>query len=147
MPTEVLATPRADQQIAALDRRQSKQFERFLDDLAVQGCEALAYRLTGSTPIDHLCVKHLGGQLRVVVAFETAERAWVLLIGPHDDTRPAINIYAELYRLLGIEPPDTARRAKPLCCAETEKQPPVLGVAVTEILDRATQVRRTRGSR
>jgi hypothetical protein len=82
MPTEVLSTSRADQQIVRLRKRQAKAFDQFLDELARLGCRALAYRLSGSTPIDHLCVKHLSGAIRVVVAFETSERAWVLLVGP-----------------------------------------------------------------
>jgi hypothetical protein len=39
--TEVLATPRADQQIAGLDPTCAKAFSEFLDDLAAQGCKAL----------------------------------------------------------------------------------------------------------
>lgn len=34
MPTEVIATPRADQQIAGLDRTHARAFGEFLDDLA-----------------------------------------------------------------------------------------------------------------
>ena len=82
------ATPRADQQIRGLSRKRTREFNRFLDDLASRGCKALAYRLSGPTPIDHLCVKHLGGSLRIVVAFESAMRAWILLVGPHDDQDP-----------------------------------------------------------
>ena len=78
MPTEVLATPRAEQQISRLRRKQSKTFENFLNDLAATGCRALAYRLSGQAPLDHMCVKHLSGSLRVVVAFEASQRAWVL---------------------------------------------------------------------
>jgi hypothetical protein len=59
MPTEVLATPRADQQIASLTRRHAKTFDGFLNDLSARGCQALAYRLTGGAPVDHICVKHL----------------------------------------------------------------------------------------
>lgn len=80
MPTEVLATPRAEQQIDALDRKRARAFDDFLNDLAASGCQALGYRLTGPTPLDHLCVKHLRGSLRVVVAFESSRRAWVLLV-------------------------------------------------------------------
>jgi len=88
MPTEVLVTSRADQQIASLTRRNTKTFDGFLDDLAARGGQALASRLSGDSPIDHLCVKHLRGSLRVVVAFETPNRAWVLLVGPHGDQDP-----------------------------------------------------------
>jgi hypothetical protein len=105
---------------------------------------ALAYRLSGPTPVDHLCVKHLGGSLRVVVAFESPTRAWILLVGPHDDQDPVLNVYAELYRLLGVEPPNAAGRSKPPCCDEVQELPPVLGAAVTDILDQAREIRKTR---
>jgi hypothetical protein len=147
MPTEVLATPRAEQQIGALTRKHSKSLEDFLNQLAAVGCQALAYRLSGDLPIDHLCVKHLSGSLRVVVAFETPHRAWILLVGPHDDQDPILNVYAELYRLLGVEPPSDARRDKPSCCDDAAGAPPVLGDALSEILDRAAKLRRTRQSR
>jgi hypothetical protein len=144
MPTEVLVTSRADQQIASLTRRNTKTFDGFLDDLAARGCQALAYRLSGDSPIDHICVKHLRGSLRVVVAFETPSRAWVLLVGPHDDQDPLVNVYAELYRLLGVEPTPESGRDKPPCCDAADGQPPVLGDALTEILDRAAKLRKTR---
>jgi hypothetical protein len=47
VPTEVVATPRAEQQIAGLDRIHAKAFGDFLDDLAARGCKALGYRLSG----------------------------------------------------------------------------------------------------
>jgi hypothetical protein len=84
VPTEVVATPRAEQQIAGLNRRQSKSFNDFLNDLAARGCRALAYRLSGPVPLDHMCVKHLSSSVRVVVAFESPQRAWILLVGRHD---------------------------------------------------------------
>jgi hypothetical protein len=146
MPTEVLATPRAEQQITELSRKHSKVFENFLNNLAAGGCRALAYRLSGQAPVDHLCVKHLSGSLRVVVAFETPQRAWILLVGPHNDHDPVLNVYAELYRLLGAGPPPDARRAKPPCCDEIAELPPVLGDALTEILDHAVKLRKTRQS-
>lgn len=40
MPTEVIATPCADQQIAGLDRTHARSFGEFLDDLAARGCQA-----------------------------------------------------------------------------------------------------------
>jgi len=49
MPTEVLTTPRAEQQIGRLSRKRSKVLENFLNDLAVGGCRALAYRQRPST--------------------------------------------------------------------------------------------------
>jgi hypothetical protein len=144
VPTEVIATPRADQQIAGLDRTHAKAFGEFLDDLAARGCKALGYRLSGPAPVDQICVKHLRDSLRVVVAFEGQQRAWILLIGRHDDQDPVLNVYAELYQLLGVEPPDSAGRDKPPCCDESTDLPPVLGAAVTEFVERAAKIRRTR---
>src|SRR5262249_2998664 len=109
-----------------------------------RGCGALACRLSGPAPVDHLCVKHLQGSLRVVVAFETRERAWILLVGPHDDQDTVLNVYSELYRLIGAGPPDDAGRTKPPCGGQLEQLPPVLGAAITEILDRAARLRKTR---
>lgn len=144
MPTEVIATPRADQQIAGPDRTHARAFGEFQDDLAARGCQALGYRLSGPAPVDHMCVKHLRDSLRVVVAFEGQQRAWILLAGRHDDQDPVLNVYAGLYRLPGVEPPDSAGRDKPPCCDETTDLPPVLGAAVTEFVERAAKVRRTR---
>jgi len=144
MPTEVLVTSRADQQIASLPRRHTRTFDGFLDDLAARGCYALAYRLSGEPPIDHICVKHLRGSLRAVVAFETAGRAWILLVGPHDDEDPVLNVYAELYRLLGVEPSPDSGRDKPPCCDAPDGQPPILGKALADILNRAAKLRQTR---
>jgi hypothetical protein len=144
VPTEVIATPRADQQIADLDRTPAKAFNDFLDDLAAQGCRALGYRLSGPTPVDHICVKHLRDSLRVVVAFGGPGQAWILLVGHHHDQDPVLDVYAELYRLLGVEPPVNAGRDKPPCCDQITDLPPVLGDAVAEFVERAARVRRTR---
>ena len=57
-------------------RRDREAYDQFLDTLEAQGCKALGYRLTGDLPIDHLCVKHLIGNLRVVVGFEAPGQAW-----------------------------------------------------------------------
>jgi hypothetical protein len=147
MPTEVLSTPRADQQIQSLTRKLARTFDAFLDDLAARGCQALAYRLTGETPVDHVCVNHLRGALRVIVAFETPSKAWVLLVGPHDDQDPVLNVYAELYRLLGAEPQPDSGRDKPPCCDQDAGMPPILGEALAAILDRAAKLRKTRQAR
>jgi hypothetical protein len=144
MPTEVLATPRADQQLGSLNRKQARTVDAFLNDLAARGCHALAYRLAGEAPINHLCVKHLRGELRVVVAFETPSRAWILLAGPHNDRDPVLNVYAELYRLLGTQPQLDSARDKPPCCNQDAGEPPILGEALAAILDRATKLRKTR---
>jgi hypothetical protein len=91
-----------------------------------------------------MCVKHLRDDFRVVVAFEGPRRAWVLLVGRHDDRDPVLNVYGELYRLLGVEPPDGAGRDKPPCCDADTDLPPVLGAAVDEFVERAAKIRRSR---
>lgn len=108
MPTEVLATPRAEQQIGSLTRRHARTLDSFLD------------------------------------AFETRHKAWILLVGPHDDGEPILNVYAEIYRLLGLEPQSDARRDKPPCCDETAGDPPVIGDTLSAILDRAAKLRKSR---
>ena len=50
-------------------------------------------------------------------------------------------------RLLAVSnPPDNAGRDKPPCCDELDELPPVLGPAITEILERAVRLRKTRRS-
>jgi len=147
VPTEVRITPRADQQLKALDRRQTTQFDAFVDELVAGGCAALAYRLSGPTPIDQVCVKHLRDELRVTVVFESDEVAWIYLIGPHDDRDPAVDIYVELYRTLGVEPEADSGRAKPPCCDEDNQRPPILGEQAENILTGASRLRHTRRRR
>lgn len=141
MPLQVLASPRADQQQRALRRKDRALFDQFVDDLACRGCAALSYRLTGPTPLDRLCVKHLADRLRVVVGF-TPDEAWILLVGPHDATDPGADVYAALYELAGVAPTDSAKRTKPSCCDE-EGLPPAED-AVEALAERASRLRRTR---
>ena len=129
MPLEVLVSPRADQRIATLTRQRQRNFEQFLDMLAAEGCEALAYRLAGDPPINHLCVKHLDGNLRVIVGFGSQDRAWIVLIGEHDDSDASANIYDELYDLLEVDPPES-ERAKPPCRSEPGPPSPCRGVVL-----------------
>jgi hypothetical protein len=140
---EVTVTRRAQQQISALDRAHTRAFAAFLDDLSLNGCAALAYRLTGAVPLGRLCVKHLRAALRVVVAFESPQRACVLLVGPHDAKDPGLDVYAELYELLGTVPPEGASRAKPPCCDDGGR-PPGLGDDLADLIVSAARQRRTR---
>ena len=129
MPYEVKATPVARRQIAELRGPRRKSFDAFLVALALEGCKALSYRLTGAEPLPRLCVKHLRGSDRAVVAFEN-ETAWVLLVGPHDEGDRRADIYSALYALAGVEGPEMPR-TKPACCDDDE-QPPDLD---TQVLD------------
>lgn len=142
MSVRVLFTDLASQQSGALRGKQQIQVANFLDQLKAQGCAALGYRLTGDSPLEHLCVKHVGGQLRVVAAFQSAQLAWILLVAPHDDADPGIDVYTTLYRLIGTSPP-SGERTKPSCC-DGAGQPPVLGDIVEQLADRAVRLRRTR---
>ena len=143
VPMRVFFSKRADQQHVMLRKRDRERVADFVVELKANGCKALGYRLTGTTPIDHLCVRHLGG-LRVIVAFADAATVWVLLIGPHDDKDPGIDIYTELYRLVGFTPPQTERRTKPPCCDEGGIAPYLTDQAES-LVERATMLRRTRG--
>ncbi|MBW0118946.1 hypothetical protein, partial [Pseudonocardia abyssalis] len=84
MPYLVRSTRVSDRQINSLRGPRRKAYNEFEHALALQGCAALGYRLTGDEPLPNLCVKHLRGNDRVVVAF-SGDEAWVLLVGPHTD--------------------------------------------------------------
>lgn len=144
MPFEVIATRRAQQQAGHLDRTHTRTFAAFVDDLARNGCAALGYRLTGPVPVSRMCVKHLRGALRVVVGFESPRRACILLVGPHDDSDPNRDVYAELYELLDAAPPEAAGRNKPPCCGEDGQPPPGLGDELADLIIRTAKQRRGR---
>jgi hypothetical protein len=138
---EVRETALASAQAAALRGAAASAYERFLDDLAHRGCAALAYRLSGPVPLERLCVKHLRGSDRVVVAFEGQETAWVLLVGAHRDSDPGRDFYEELYRLAGLRPPSDQRRTKPPCCDASELSPVLDDEAIDELVRRARELR------
>jgi hypothetical protein len=61
-----------------------------------------------------------------------------------DDNRdPEVNVYAELYRLVGHELPPSERRTKPPCCGP-DGSAPAFGPAAEDLARRATEIRRTR---
>jgi hypothetical protein len=66
---EVRTTPLASKIIEELPWRSRVAYDQFEADLASRGCAALAYRLSGDV-LEHLCVVHLIGAMRVIVAFE-----------------------------------------------------------------------------
>jgi hypothetical protein len=145
MPIEVRETALAAIQGEGLRGRPRKAYAAFLDDLASRGCAALTYRVTGPHPLPQLCVKHLRGQDRVVVAFENGGLAWVVLVGPHADTDPARNVYDSLYQLVGVQPPSDQRRAKPGCCDATTGRPPITELGeIDELVRRARAIARGR---
>jgi hypothetical protein len=137
---EVRATPLANKIIEGPPRRSRRAYDQFEADLAATGCAALSYRLSGDL-LDHLCVVHLIGTMRVIVAFESAEVAYVILAGNHDDSRPPLDVYRQLCVLAGHEPPDQAGRTKPPCCDTETGEPPVDSGLLDEVLSRMRRFR------
>jgi len=137
---EVRATPLANKIIEELPRRSRRAYDQFEADLAARGCAALTYRMSGDL-LNHLCVVHLIGTVRVIVAFESAEVAYVILAGNHDDSRPPLDVYQQLYALAGHEPPDQAGRAKPPCCDTETGEPPADSGLLDELLSRMHRFR------
>jgi hypothetical protein len=132
VPVAASLTLRAQQQVNNLRTRDRRAYDQFLTALRARGCEALGYRLAGEGLLERLCVVHLIGRLRVVVAFESAAAATVLLVGPHADDDPFLDVYSQLYALAGLDSPPTAQRRKPPCCEGEDRSPPILN---TEVLD------------
>lgn len=136
MPIAVYLSPRAEQQVSMLRARDRQTYDDFLINLRARGCEALHYRLTGNVLLERLCVVHLAQQLRVVVAFESAELATILLVAPHKDDDPFIDVYAQLYRLANIDVAPSGERKKPTCCEGKDGSAPVVDVEDLEVLVR-----------
>ena len=142
MAVEVRATPLTNKIIENLPRRSRRVYDQFEADLAARGCAALTYRLSGNT-LDHLCVRHLTRAMRVIVAFESAEVAYVVLVGNHDGSHAQVNVYQQLYALAGHHPQEQAGRDKPPCCEPNTDEPPVNAAQLDELL---TRMRRFRAS-
>ncbi len=135
MSYTVRATPIAVRQIQGLRGARRKAYDAFEQALAARGCAALRYRLTGADPLARLCVQHLRGKDRAVVAF-AGEEAWVLLVGPHEDGDAAADVYANLYEIAGVPAP-TQPRTKPSCCDDNEVPPLLDQGAIDDLVRRA----------
>ncbi|RCG32793.1 hypothetical protein DQ384_04805 [Sphaerisporangium album] len=146
MRTEVFLSELAQKQAGILRGPDLKALDAFIRDLEARGCAALGYRLTGDVPVSRLCVKHLRNAGRAVVAFEEPGRAWVLLIGAHDERDRARDVYAALWKVCGLEAPPSGRRTKPACCDDDGADPlsPEVDDLVTRCRDLARPVRRRR---
>lgn len=136
-------TPRAEQQAFDLPKQQRRHVAELIRQLDARGCAALDYRLSGTLPLSHLCVKHIGRNLRAVVSFVSSTDIWVLLVAPHDDGDPGVDVYTELYRLVGGPTPTGLARTKPSCCG-SDGSASVLGDLAEDLVMRATRLRRTR---
>ena len=136
MAHQVQATALVERQIRGLRGPTRAAFETFTGDLARRGCAALGYRLTGQS-IERLCVHHLRGRWRVVVAFDAAPVVWVVLVAQHTG-EAATNVYDLLYALTGQRPELDQRRTKPACC-DDQGAPPLVDEALITSLTRRTR--------
>jgi hypothetical protein len=139
--TSALVTERAAQQVGQLRRKERRSYDQFLLDLRARGCAALNYRLTGDDLLSKVCVAHLAGALRVIVAFPSHNVATILLVGPHADQDPFVDVYSQLYELAGLAEPPAGKRTKPPCCGAGDGRAPTLdGEVLADLLDRARQL-------
>jgi hypothetical protein len=77
----------------------------------------------------------------VVVAFSAHNVATILLVGPHDDQDPFMDVYSQLYELAGLTEPPAAERTKPPCCEEEDGKPPVAdSELLADLVGRARQL-------
>jgi hypothetical protein len=61
----------------------------------------------------------------VVVAFSSHNVATILLVGPHDDQDPFMDVYSQLYELVDLAEPPATERTKPPCCGGRDGRPPI----------------------
>lgn len=59
----------------------------------------------------------------MVVAFFAHNVANILLVGPHDNSDPFMDVYAQLYELAGLDEPPIGERTKPPCCGSQDGRP------------------------
>jgi hypothetical protein len=76
--TSTVITERAAQQVGHLHKKERCSYDQFLLTLRAQGCASLNYRLSGDNLLSKICVAHLAGALRVVVAFPAHNAAVIL---------------------------------------------------------------------
>jgi hypothetical protein len=139
--TSALITERAAQQVSQLHKKERRSYDQFLLVLRARGCASLNYRLSGDDLLATICVAHLAGALRVVVAFSAHNVAIILLVGPHDDNDPFMDVYSQLYELAGLSQPPAAERTKPPCCGVEDGKPPVPdGELLADLVIRARQL-------
>ncbi len=108
------------------------------------GCKAAGYRLAGTT-FERLCVVHLYGAWRLLLAFPESDLAVVLDIGEHLANDATRDIYARLYEVLGMVPTDEPR-TKPPCCDDTDR-PPRPSDLVDDLMDAYRSLSRLRRRR
>ncbi|MEV7007345.1 hypothetical protein [Streptosporangium sp. NPDC051022] len=144
MRLDVYLSVLAEKQAETLRGADLKSFVAFVGDLEARGCAALGYRLTGEIPVNRLCVKHLRGAMRAVVAFEEPRRAWILMVGPHGERSRTHDVYASLWGVCGLDAPPVGERTKPACCDRDGADPnlPEIEELVARCRDLAKRARR-----
>jgi hypothetical protein len=128
-------SPISSRQVSGLRGPARQAYDGFLKDLVQRGCAAMGYRLTGSAPINSMCVKHLRGQDRAIVIFREPDEAWILFVGPHNDRTPEKNIYEWVYRIVG-RPVPAGPRTKPPCCDGNGQDPQLDPATVDDLVSR-----------
>lgn len=143
---EIQFTALAERQYLALRGPHRKALHTFLDDLSARGCAAIAgahgYRLSGDTPVNRLCDRHLYGQDRVIVAFESAMTAIVLMIGPHRQGH-ARDVYTALWVAGGLTVPPDSEITKPGCCDEAGEAPLLPAPEILDLVERCRRLARS----
>jgi hypothetical protein len=143
--TEIDFTVLAERQYAALKGPRRKAMDEFLRDLARRGCGAISgrtgYRLAGQAPVSRLCDRHLHGEDRVIVAFESPDLAVVLIIAPHRAGHPR-DVYANLWAACGLAEPPASAITKPPCCSGDGNAPLLQPGEITEIVERCRTLAR-----
>jgi hypothetical protein len=80
----------------------------------------------------------------MVVAFPAEDEVAVLLVGPHKELDPEVNVCTRLYEALGIGVPPDERR-KPPCCEDV--RPPVDAELVDRFIEGSQRLRRSKSRR
>jgi hypothetical protein len=99
----------------------------------------MSYRLARPEPLPRLCIRHLRGADRILVAFQDNDRARVVLVGPDTDD-PNRNVDDRLYALIGATVEPSERRTKPPCCDEEGAAPVTDEELVTRLARRTRDV-------
>ncbi len=91
-----------------------------LQRLALEGCRAAGYALSGDHPWPHICSIHVG-DLRIIVVFPSDNEVAVVSVAAHNDVSDP---YRDIAYALNV-PVSDAPRTKPACCDAATGVPPV----------------------
>lgn len=83
--------------------------------------------------MERLFVVHIYGTWRLLLAFPESDLAVVIDVGEHLANDANRDIYARLYEVVGMTPPDEPR-TKPACCDDADR-PPAASDLVDYLID------------